>query len=134
MLTKKTLIQLVTGLLILAACAPGQARIEVETLNFDFGEVVLGDTVWRDMQLTNAGTGELVIERIVGSCDCTRGAVNDTNLPAGASTNLRISFASAELYGEVVGPIIRSVYIYSNDPNQPELQIEFSGTIVRDSN
>lgn len=117
--------------LLLVACAPGQAQIEVETLEFDFGEISLGDTVWRDMQLSNTGTGELVIDRIVGSCDCTRGAVNESEIPAGGSTLLRISFASAELYGEVVGPIIRSVYIYSNDPNQPELKISFSGTIIR---
>lgn len=117
--------------LLLAACSPGQAQIEVETIEFDFGEIPLGDTVWRDMQLSNTGTGELVIDRIVGSCDCTRGSVNENEIPAGGSTLLRISFASAELYGEVVGPIIRSVYIYSNDPSQPELKISFSGTIVR---
>lgn len=117
--------------LLLAACAPGQAQIEVETIEFDFGEIQLGDTVWRDMELSNTGTGELVIDRIVGSCDCTRGSVNENEIPSGGSTLLRISFASAELYGEVVGPIVRSVYIYTNDPNQPELKISFSGTIVR---
>jgi hypothetical protein len=117
--------------LLLVGCAPGQSQIEVETLEFDFGEIQLGDTVWRDMQLSNAGTSELVIDRIVGSCDCTRGSVTESEIPAGGSTLLRISFASAELYGDVVGPIIRSVYIYSNDPNQPELKVSFSGTIVR---
>jgi hypothetical protein len=117
--------------LLIAACSPGQAQIEVEAVEFDFGEIQLGDTVWRDMQLSNTGSGELVIDRIVGSCDCTRGSVNESEIPAGGSTLLRISFASAELYGEVVGPIVRSVYIYSNDPDQPELKVSFSGTIVR---
>jgi hypothetical protein len=117
--------------LLIAACSPGQAQIEVEAVEFDFGEIQLGDTVWRDMQLSNTGNGELIIERIVGSCDCTRGSVNESEIPAGGSTLLRISFASAELYGEVVGPIVRSVYIYSNDPDQPELEVYFSGTIVR---
>jgi hypothetical protein len=117
--------------LLIAACSPGQAQIEVEAVEFDFGEIQLGDTVWRDMQLSNTGSGELVIDRIVGSCDCTRGSVNESEIHAGGSTLLRISFDSAELYGEVVGPIVRSVYIYSNDPDQPELKVSFSGTIVR---
>jgi hypothetical protein len=127
----KSLILFLVVALLLVACSPGQAQIEVETIEFDFGDIQLGDTVWRDMQLSNTGTGELIIDRIVGSCDCTRGSVNENEIPAGGSTLLRISFASAELYGEVVGPIVRSVYIYSNDPNQPELKVSFSGTIVR---
>jgi hypothetical protein len=130
---QKVFLALVIALL-LASCSQGQPQIEVEKIEFDFGEIQLGDTVWREIQLSNTGTGELVIDRIVGSCDCTRGTVNESEIPGGGSTVLRISFASAELYGDVVGPIIRSVYIYSNDPDQPELKVSFSGTIIRPTN
>ena len=116
---------LVVGFL-LVACNSGQPSIAVEATSLDLGNVVNGDIVTRDLTLGNAGELDLVIDSIITSCTCTQASVNPMTIAAKQSGTLHIEFDSGFHGPDLTGPLIRQVFINSNDPQQPELQVEFS--------
>ena len=119
------LIVLVVGFL-LVACSSGQPSIAIEANNFDFGNVVNGDIVSRNLTVRNDGEADLVIDSIITSCTCTQATVNPMTIPAGQSGILHIEFDSGFHGPDLTGPLIRQVFITSNDPQSPEMQVELS--------
>lgn len=111
---------------LLVACSSGQPTIAVEAANLDLGNVVNGDIVSRDLSLRNDGEADLVIDGIITSCTCTKATVDPMTIPAGQSGVLHIEFDSGFHGPDLTGPLIRQVFISSNDPQQPELQVELS--------
>ncbi|MEX2161167.1 MAG: DUF1573 domain-containing protein [Anaerolineales bacterium] len=118
--------------LLLAACQSGQPELSVEPLEFDFGDVTLGDLATQDVTIANTGSGELVIEGIATSCGCTTANIDENRIPAGQETILHITFDSAA-HGDVTGFYTRQVYLSSNDPGQPEIRIEFTANVIREA-
>jgi len=117
------------GLFTLAACAPKPAISAEETL-FDFGEVVNGNIVSRDVAITNTGQGTLVVETISTSCGCTTATLDPMTLEPGQSGTLHIEFDSGAHGPELTGTLTRQIFIVSNDPEQPELLVEFTATVL----
>lgn len=111
---------------LLAACSPGQPSIAVEATSLDLGNVVNGDIVSRDLVLRNDGDADLVIDSIITSCTCTQATVDPMTVPAGQSGVLHIEFDSGFHGPDLTGPLIRQVFIKSNDRQQPELKVELS--------
>ena len=111
---------------ILGACTSGQPSIAVEESSLDLGNVVNGDIVSRDLTVRNRGEADLEIDSIITSCTCTQATVNPMTIPAGQSGILHIEFDSGFHGPDLAGPLIRQVFIRSNDPQTPELQVELS--------
>ena len=111
---------------ILVACSSGQPSIAVEESSLDLGNVVNGDIVSRDLTVRNRGEADLEIDSIITSCTCTQATVNPMTIPAGQSGILHIEFDSGFHGPDLAGPLIRQVFIRSNDPQTPELQVELS--------
>jgi hypothetical protein len=109
---------------LLVACNSGQPSINVEATNLDLGDVVNGDIVIRELAVRNEGEADLAIESIITSCTCTQATVNPMTIPAGQSGILHIEFDSGFHGPDLTGPLIRQVFIKSNDPQQPEVQVE----------
>ncbi len=110
---------------LLAACSSGQPNISVEETSLDFGDVVNGEIISRDLSVRNTGTADLVVESIITSCACTQATVDPMNIGANESGTLHIEFDSGFHGPDLTGPLIRQVFINSNDPLQLELQVEF---------
>jgi len=110
---------------LLVACSSGQPHISVEETNLDFGDVVNGEIISRDLSVHNTGTADLLVESIITSCACTQATVDPMNIGANESGTLHIEFDSGFHGPDLTGPLIRQVFINSNDPLQPELQVEF---------
>jgi len=54
-----------TALFLLAAAScTGQPKIQFESLNFDFGDVEIGDDLTHVFIFKNTGTGTLIIENV----------------------------------------------------------------------
>jgi hypothetical protein len=124
---------LVVGFL-LAACSSGQPSIAVEATSLDLGNVVNGEIVNRDLVLRNDGDADLIIDSIITSCTCTQATVDPMTVPAGQSSVLHIEFDSGFHGPDLTGPLIRQIFIKSNDQQQPELQVELSVNVEgRDS-
>ncbi len=111
---------------LLVACNSGQPSIAAEATSIDLGNVVNGEIVTSELVLSNNGDVDLVIDNIITSCTCTEATVNPMIIPAGQNGVLRIEFDSGFHGPDLTGPLIRQVFIKSNDQQQPELQVEFS--------
>lgn len=110
---------------LLAACSSGQPSIAIEVTKLDFGKVVNGDVISRDLNLRNEGDAELVIDSIITSCTCTRASVSPMTISSGQNGTLHIEFDSGFHGPDLTGPLIRQIFVNTNDPRQPELKVEF---------
>jgi hypothetical protein len=116
--------------LLLAACSVGQAQIVVEADHFDFGELVNGVVVTKELVVQNRGEAPLEIREISTSCGCTKAAVDQLSIAPGGSAILTIEYDSGAHGPELTGAITRQVFLLSNDPERPELIIEFDSLIL----
>ncbi len=121
-------------------------RIQVAPLSHDFGDIP-GTLASTTIVVENVGEGELVLSAISTSCMCTsavfrfRGRVSPTFGMHGNPEGWRETLRPGEK-GELTvtydpnvhpdtGPIVRAVYIRSNDPANQEVQITLTANVVR---
>lgn len=109
---------------LLAACSSGQPSISVEETSLDLGDVVNGEIISRDLTVRNEGDVDLVVDSVITSCTCTQATVDPMTISANQSGTLHIEFDSGFHGPDLTGPLIRQVFVKSNDPQQPELKVE----------
>jgi hypothetical protein len=63
------------------------------------------------------------------SCGCTTATLAATTVPAGAAVDLQVTF-DPQAHPGLYGPLLRIVYLSSNDPAQPEVEIPVSVEIL----
>lgn len=89
----------------------------------DFGVIPqFGGKVETTFQLTNTGTELLKIGTLTTSCSCTSATVDNPNLEAGETTKMTVVF-DPNLHEEPFDVFKRTVFIPTNDPNNPELEV-----------
>jgi hypothetical protein len=113
---------------VLAACG-GSPRMAVLPATYDFGKIAEDAPVTATVQVSNTGKGKLTISSITTSCGCTTAKVDETELAPGATTNLTITF-DPQAYPGLYGPLLRMIYLESNDPAQPEVEVPVSVDIL----
>jgi hypothetical protein len=123
----------VAVVLLLVACSSGQPSISVEAANLDLGDVINGEIVSRELAIRNEGETDLIIDSIITSCTCTKASVEPTTIAPNQSGILHIEFDSGFHGPDLTGPLIRQVFVNSNDLRQPESVIEFSVVVVAKS-
>jgi hypothetical protein len=106
----------------LAGCKAAAPRIVVEPAAQDLGErpqepLALTYTV------RNEGQAPLIIEKVSTSCGCTKAAVDREVIPPGESATLQVTLDPTE--DDLYGDLLRVIYVRSNDPQNPEVQVEF---------
>jgi hypothetical protein len=77
----------------------------------------------------NEGGSLLEIQKISTSCGCTQATMGTNTIPPGGSAELKVTMDPVEddLYGE----LMRVIYVRSNDPDNPEVEVEFRVEIRR---
>ncbi len=108
--------------LTLAGCRPAAPRIVVEPAVKNLGErpqepLALTYTV------RNEGTAPLIIEKVSTSCGCTKAWVDREKISPGESATLQVTLDPTE--DDLYGDLLRVIYLRSNDPQNPEVQVEF---------
>ena len=129
---KGILITFILAGLFLAACAGGQPQINLETTNFDFGNVVNGEVLSREIVVSNEGNEPVIAQSVSTTCGCTTATLEPMTIPAGGSANLLITFDSGAHGPELTGQVTRQIFITSNDPDQPEAMVEFTANIINE--
>lgn len=119
--------------LLLSACG-GQPIISLAESNLDFGDVVNGEVVVREIGVQNEGKGDLIIEAVTTSCGCTQAAIEPMTISPGNSGTLTVEFDSGAHGPDLTGELIRQVFIATNDPEQPETVLELAANILPPSN
>ena len=122
------------GLLVAALFAASTAaaadqegpRIRVEPSSVEFGEVQPGQTLRKELRVSNLGDQTLIIGRISKSCGCTEASVKEDSLAPGSSTPLLVVVKTPEF----PGPIEQRVVVSSNDPKVPLLKLYLRAMVV----
>ncbi len=116
--------------LLLAACSSGSADLVIEQTSIDLGQVTNGEVRSMEIPLRNAGSSELVIESVTTSCGCTSAEVSPTTIQPGESGLLLVQFDSGAHGPESNGPVMRQVFIASNDSDEPEMEFRFTAEVI----
>lgn len=115
---------------LLAGCASGEPDILLEQEQLDLGPVQNGDVRSFEVGVVNQGSRDLVIEAVSTSCGCTSARVIPTTLGPGESGSLQVTFDSGAHGPEELGPVLKQVFIASNDPDSPEVEFRLSAEIL----
>ena len=131
---------LALGLALLAVGAYGYLRagvqapprIEVTPAALDFGEILPTEKATVEYTVKNGGGSPLEILRVSTSCGCTTAEVGKTTLRPGETTPLRVTFDPQAMRAEGLEEeeIYRVIFLRSNDPERPEVQVELRGRVL----
>lgn len=108
---------------------PGPPSIHVEPPNFDWGEIPNDRPVTQTFTVENAGGRALEIVGVSTSCGCTTAHIERERLAPGEHTPMEVVF-DPTTHGNLTGPVLRVVYVRSNDPDDPEVSVELRATLV----
>ncbi len=106
-----------------------QPKLILQQDSFDFGDIKQGEKVSHTFVLSNGGGDALIISDVRASCGCTAAAPEKKELAPGESTNLLVTFNSANRKGTQH----KTVRIFSNDPENPEMMLSITGNVVTGS-
>lgn len=108
----------------------GRPQMTLAENSLQLGDVVNGEVITRQVPVQNNGAADLVIENITTSCGCTQASLDPMTIPAGGRGVLSITFDSGAHGPGLTGPLLRQVFITSNDPQQPEMVLELAANIL----
>lgn len=116
------LILVCAALFVLTACAKKAPRIAVEPAAQELGELPQ-QKIELVYTVRNEGQSDLEILKISTSCDCTEAVIDQNQIAPGQSAILTVTLDPTEdnLYGDIT----RLIYLRSNDPENPEVSVEF---------
>lgn len=114
----------------LAACSRGEPQIAVAPAQLDFGDVPNGEIATHDVLVRNDGNSALVVEGISTSCGCTSATLAPMRLAPGESGTLHIEIDTGAHGPDLTGPLVRQVFVNSNDPSQPEVTVELAVNVT----
>jgi len=116
--------------LLLTACAASQPDVSLETTEFDFGDVINGVIMEKDLMIRNIGTADLIVDTVTTTCGCTTAYLDLMTIPEGGIATLHIAFDSGAHGEELTGEVMRQVILISNDPKEPEATVQFVANIL----
>lgn len=103
-------------------------RLSVSDSVYDFGTVKEGILVMHRFLLRNEGDTVLTFTRQPGtSCGCTSAPLSKMTLEPGESVELLVRFETTGYGGYQV---VKYVYVYSDDPERPQLTLTIRGTVT----
>lgn len=102
-------------------------RLSVSELIYDFGEIKEGILVVHTFLLANIGDAPLVFPRPPFiPCGCTSAGLPKDVLNPGESMPFEVRFESTGFGGYSV---VKHVYLYTNDPNAPQVVLTLQGRV-----
>jgi hypothetical protein len=116
-------VSLASLVMVLSAWAAPVVRIDRP--EHDFGTILQGENVRHVFDFVNNGNAPLTVEKVTSSCGCTAALASAKVLAPGESGEIQTSFDSARFRG----PVKKTVYLYTNDPVQPMVQLQLKGTV-----
>ncbi len=105
-----------------------QPNVDVPVAEYDFGAIPSGpENVSQVFYIQNTGTEVLEISSVVTSCGCTTANLSSSVIPPGTRADLTVVFDPD--YHDTVGPVTRVVWLETNDPDQPVVEVGFDANV-----
>ena len=114
--------------LILPTTVLAAPHLQAETTLFNFGQVAEGSKTEHTFRFQNTGDSPLVISKVRSSCGCTAALLSAKELAPGEWGELKATFNSKGFQGAVT----KTIYVYSNDPNQQKTRFRLQGKVQRE--
>lgn len=108
--------------------SPPNARppdIQFEEITYDFGVAGQNEEVIHEFRFKNVGGKTLSIKGIRSSCGCIAKSVSRDTIPPGESGVITVVFETRKYHGRHT----KSVFVETNDPDEPEVELSISGMI-----
>jgi len=102
--------------------------IHFEETEYRFGNVREGEVVEHTFAVENRGKALLVIKELTGDCGCTDAVASSKEIAPGKSGEIQTAFRSDGYPGQQ----IKKVYVDSNDPANPRVELTLTGFVARD--
>ena len=117
------------AILLLASAGPAFAakgpKIAFKEDAWNFGKSKGGDDLVHEFVFKNDGDAALHIKNVETSCGCTAALISDKTVEPGKSGKIKITFSTRGYSGEVT----RFVYVESDDPASPRVQLKISAAV-----
>lgn len=101
-------------------------KASIKQTEYDFKDIQEGKIVNHNFTITNTGGDLLKITSVRASCGCTAANPNKSELKPGESTDIKVTFNSSGRSGNQT----KFVYVNTNDPNNNEIRLKFTGNVV----
>ncbi len=101
--------------------------IQFESLVFDFGTVMAGDTVEHKFTFTNSGAALLQLRGVYPGCSCTTVRDYTREVDPGRTGRVELRLDSTRFSG----PISEHATVACDDPEHSSVNISFKGTVVK---
>lgn len=98
-------------------------RIEISPKYFDFGEINYGEVVNYNFKVKNSGQEILEIKRVATSCPCATAKIAKEIIEPGEEVELMVSYDSDAMGLHGQGREERIIYVRSNDPINPQVEV-----------
>jgi hypothetical protein len=108
-----------------SAFAAKGPKISFKEDAWNFGKSKGGDDLVHEFLFKNDGDAALHIKNVETSCGCTAALVSDKTVEAGKSGRIKVTFSTRGYSGEVS----RFVYVESDDPVSPRVQLKVSAAV-----
>lgn len=119
---------LLTIILFLPTTVLSAPHLQTESPLFNFGRVAEGSKTEHTFRFQNTGDAPLIISKVRSSCGCTAALLSAKELAPGEWGELKTTFNSKGFQGAVT----KTVYIYSNDPDQQKALFRLQGEVQRE--
>ncbi len=116
------------GVLWAARTMTARPSIVLDATTVDFGPLAVRAT--KVVMVRNAGRAPLRIVAISTSCGCTTAAIERTMLAPNSAGTLAITF-DPSAHGPEPGPARHAVYLRTNDPRIPEVEIGVRAVVIK---
>ncbi|MGD0781546.1 MAG: DUF1573 domain-containing protein [Candidatus Aminicenantales bacterium] len=115
------------AILVLASAgvAAKGSKIVFKEDAWNFGKSKGGEDLVHEFVFKNEGDAALHIKNVETSCGCTAALVSDQSVDPGKTGRIKITFSTRGYSGEVS----RFVYVESDDPVSPRVQLKISAAV-----
>ncbi len=103
------------------------AAVNLPERRYAFGAIPATSSVSHRFIVQNTGTADLLISKLFTSCGCTTASLSTSVIPAGKQAELTVVFDPG--FHEVHGDVTRLVWLTTNDPVQPWVEIEVAANV-----
>jgi hypothetical protein len=111
----------------LPAGAP-QPDLDAPVVRWDWGTIPARPPVAQSFPIQNQGNEPLLVTGVTTSCGCTVAELSSSVIPPGQRADLVVIFDPA--YHETVGPVTRVVWVETNDPDTPLLELRLDADVL----
>ena len=100
-------------------------KITLSKKAHDFGTIKQGEVATTEFTVTNTGKDKLEIRATKANCGCTVSKPDKDTIKAGESSNIKVTFNSANRRGKQQ----KTITVFSNDPTNPTQQLTITAEV-----